>query len=164
MKKGGGDFMALNHTLETLQQFMTFSIIVSAVVVLFVFLCVLYIYHVAKKEKQIEQLRWLKVSAEMELFDCSARVVYPLEADEILVGRHGSADIRLNDMSVSRYHAILYVSNGVWSVRDLNSKSGTYVNGHRITKQVKLRPQDEIQFGNKATILKSKRRGGRYGV
>ena len=132
MKKGGGDFMALHHTLETLQQFMTFSIIVSAVVVLFVFLCVLYIYHVAKKEKQIE--------------------------------RHGSADIRLNDMSVSRYHAILYVSNGVWSVRDLNSKSGTYVNGHRITKQVKLRPQDEIQFGNKATILKSKRRGGRYGV
>ena len=70
-----------------------------------------------------------------------------MEADEILVGRHGAADIRFTDMSVSRYHAVLYVSNGVWSVMDLGSKSGTYVNGRKIRSQVKLKDMDEIRFG-----------------
>ena len=53
------------------------------------------------REKEIEQLRWEKVSAHMALYDTSRRVVIPLEADEILIGRHGAADIRFTDMSVS---------------------------------------------------------------
>ena len=142
----------LETVLTSLQKMPFYSIALSAVVVFFIAISILTMFSQAKKEKTVEQLRWKKVSADMALFDASKRLIIPLEADEILVGRHGSADIRFADMSVSRYHAILYVSNGVWSIVDLDSKSGTFVNGRRIRSQVRLKDQDEIQFGNKTLL------------
>ena len=122
----------LDKLLSSLQGIPAYSILISAVVVIFIAVSVLVMFGTARQEKEIEQLRWEKVSAHMALYDTSRRVVIPLEADEILIGRHGAADIRFTDMSVSRYHAVLYVSNGVWSIMDLDSKSGTFVNGRRI--------------------------------
>lgn len=148
----------LETVLTSLQKMPFYSIALSAVVVLFIAISILTMFSQAKKEKTVEQLRWKKVSADMALFDASKRLIIPLEADEILVGRHGSADIRFTDMSVSRYHAILYVSNGVWSIVDLDSKSGTFVNGRRIRSQVRLKDQDEIQFGNKRVVIRQRRR------
>ena len=77
--------------LKTLRDFTPFSIIVSAVVIFVVFLCVFVIFSFAKREKRIEQLRWNKVSNHMMLRDVQTNEWIPLEADEILVGRHGSA-------------------------------------------------------------------------
>ena len=148
----------LETVLTSLQKMPFYSIALSAVVVFFIAISILTMFSQAKKEKTVEQLRWKKVSADMALFDASKRLIIPLEADEILVGRHGSADIRFSDMSVSRYHAILYVSNGVWSIVDLGSKSGTFVNGRRIRSQVRLKDQDEIQFGNKRVVIRQRRR------
>lgn len=148
----------LENILENLQEIPAFSIWVSAAVVLIVAGSVFTMFGKARKEKQLEQRRWQKVSANMALYDTKRRVVIPLEADEILVGRHGAADIRFSDMSVSRYHAVLYVSNGVWSVMDLDSKSGTYVNGRKIHTQVQLKDMDEIQFGSYGVIIRQRRR------
>ena len=106
----------LDKLLSSLQGIPAYSILISAVVVIFIAVSVLVMFGTARQEKEIEQLRWEKVSAHMALYDTSRRVVIPLEADEILIGRHGAADIRFTDMSVSRYHAVLYVSNGVWSI------------------------------------------------
>lgn len=148
----------LENILESLQEIPAFSIWVSAAVVLIVAGSVFTMFGKARKEKQLEQRRWQKVSSNMALYDTKRRVVIPLEADEILVGRHGAADIRFSDMSVSRYHAVLYVSNGVWSVMDLDSKSGTYVNGRKIRTQVQLKDMDEIQFGSYGVIIRQRRR------
>lgn len=131
-----------------------FSIFVSGMVVLMVLLCILAVYSKAREEKRIEELRWKKVSANMALYDRQTRLVIGLEADEILVGRHGSADIRLPSMGVSRYHAVLYVSNGVWSVLDLESKSGTYINGRRISTAARLTEGDVIQFGDYLLVFR----------
>ena len=147
----------LDKLLSSLQGIPAYSILISAVVVIFIAVSVLVMFGTARQEKEIEQLRWEKVSAHMALYDTSRRVVIPLEADEILIGRHGAADIRFTDMSVSRYHAVLYVSNGVWSIMDLDSKSGTFVNG-RIRSQVKLKDMDEIRFGTKSVIIRQRRR------
>ena len=133
--------------LKTLRDFTPFSIIVSAVVIFVVFLCVFVIFSFAKREKRIEQLRWNKVSNHMMLRDVQTNEWIPLEADEIL----------LPDMSISRYHAVLYVSNGVWRVVDLHSKSGTFVNGTKIDHQAILKPMDEIRFGTQAVILQQRR-------
>ncbi len=143
---------------EILQDSTLFSILVSAIVVLMIIFCIITLYSKAHEEKNVEERRWTKVSADMGLYDKAKREVIPLEADEILIGRHGSADIRFSDMSVSRYHAVLYVSNGVWSVMDLNSKSGTYVNGKQIHTQKRLKDMDEICFGNKAVTIRQRRR------
>ena len=144
----------LDKLLTSLQEIPAYSIFISAVVVIFIAVSVLTMFGKARQEKEIEQLRWDKVSAHMALYDNARRVVIPLEADEILVGRHGAADIRFTDMSVSRYHA-------VWSVMDLGSKSGTYVNGRKIRSQVKLKDMDEIRFGTKSVVIRQRRRGVR---
>ena len=148
--------------LSSLQEIPAYSILVSAVVVLLIIISIVTMFGKAKEEKEVERLRWNKVSAHMALYDSSRRIVIPLEADEILIGRHGAADIRFADMSVSRYHAVLYVSNGIWSVLDLDSKSGTFVNGRRIRSQVKLKDMDEIRFGTKSVIIRQRRRGQQY--
>lgn len=155
--KKGFDFM-LENLHHTLQGYPLFSILVSAVVVLFVLGSIFTMFQKAQEEKEVEKLRWNKVSAHMALYDTSRRLIIPLEADEILVGRHGAADIRFPDMSVSRYHAVLYVSNGIWSIMDLDSKSGTYVNGRKIRSQVRLKDSDEIRFGDKTVIIRERRK------
>ena len=80
-----------------------------------------------------------------------------LECDEIIIGRHASADIRIPDMSVSRYHALLTVTNGVWTITDIGSKSGVYVNGN-LVKQIRLHENDIIKLGKRKLTIR-KRRG-----
>lgn len=150
------------ETQQTLQEWMNspyVSIIISAVVVLMIVWCILTLFSKATGEKEIERRRWDKVSDHCALFDLSKKEWIFLEADEVLVGRHNSADIRFPDMSVSRYHATLYVNNGVWSVEDLGSRSGTMVNGSVIHSRTRLHDGDKISFGNKTVLLRQ--RGGR---
>ncbi len=81
---------------------------------------------------------------------------FPLECDEILIGRHASADIRLHDLSVSRYHAMLYVADGIWSITDIGSKSGVYINGNLVTEAV-LHSNDVITLGSKRLTFRKRR-------
>ena len=130
------------------------DLVLSAAAVLILDLFAIVIIFAAGRESKLCRKRWLKVSAGLELrrnYD-EQEIHYPLEADEILLGRHSSADIRLKDPSVSRYHAVMTVSGGVWSITDLNSKSGTYVN-HQKIQQKKLASGDCIQLGNAVLYL-----------
>jgi pSer/pThr/pTyr-binding forkhead associated (FHA) protein len=56
-------------------------------------------------------------------------------------------------LSVSRYHAVLTYSDGIFLLDDLNSKSGTYVNGKRIKSAV-VKVNDEIKLGSMTFYLK----------
>ena len=55
-------------------------------------------------------------------------VVYPLEQDEIVIGRSVTCDLVVNHVSVSRKHARLYRDGDAWRVEDLGSTNGTRVN------------------------------------
>jgi putative nucleotidyltransferase with HDIG domain len=78
------------------------------------------------------------------------------ESDTLLrAGRLGSLEIVLDDSSVSRRHAEVRFTDEAWSVRDLESTNGTYVNGVRISggDHQPLRPRDIVQFGKVALIV-----------
>jgi len=75
-----------------------------------------------------------------------AEQVYPLERDNVLVGRKSDADIILAAMSVSRHHARFVRGEDGYSIVDLSNTNGTYVNGQRI-KQQQLRHGDRICLG-----------------
>lgn len=117
-------------------------------------ICVLVLIITAYREKRSANKNWVSVSDGMEL--CENGTSYPLGCDEILIGRHASADIRLPDLSVSRYHAILTVSNGVWTITDMDSKSGLYVNGSLIKKK-ELHENDVIKLGNRRLVFRKRR-------
>ncbi len=69
-----------------------------------------------------------------------------LDAKRTVAGRHPSADIFLDDVTVSRKHAEFVSSDGGFLVRDIGSLNGTYVNRQRIDS-IPLRSGDEVQVG-----------------
>lgn len=117
-------------------------------------ICAFVMIITAYRERKAAGKRWMKISGGMELVEPG--ITYPLECDEILIGRHASADIRLPDMSVSRYHAVMTVTNGVWTITDIGSKSGIFVNGN-LVKQARLRENDVIKLGNRRLTLRKRR-------
>jgi hypothetical protein len=72
---------------------------------------------------------------------------YVLGSDIVTVGRHEASDVFLDDVSVSRHHGIFTkTASGRYTVRDLNSLNGTYVNGVRV-EETTLHSGDEVQIG-----------------
>ena len=71
---------------------------------------------------------------------------FPLEQGETTVGRHPDSDVFLDDITVSRKHAVFVTENQVTTVRDAGSLNGTYVNRARIDEAV-LASGDEVQVG-----------------
>jgi uncharacterized Zn ribbon protein len=63
-----------------------------------------------------------------------------------LVGRSPECEIFLDDVTVSRRHAELVRDGDTFSIRDLGSLNGTYVNRRRIESTV-LENDDEVQIG-----------------
>jgi FHA domain len=70
-----------------------------------------------------------------------------LAGEVTTVGRQKGNDLVLDDVTVSRHHALFTITaSGRVTVRDLNSLNGTYVNGSRV-EEVTLRTFDEVQIG-----------------
>jgi pSer/pThr/pTyr-binding forkhead associated (FHA) protein len=76
----------------------------------------------------------------------SAGARFLLDAERTTVGRSTSADIFLDDVTVSRKHAEFVREGRVFWVRDVGSLNGTYVNRERIDQAV-LHSGDEVQIG-----------------
>lgn len=69
----------------------------------------------------------------------------PLDKPIVSIGRRADNTIVIDDPRVSRAHVQLRIRFSRYVVYDLNSKGGTYVNGHRITECI-LRPGDVISL------------------
>jgi pSer/pThr/pTyr-binding forkhead associated (FHA) protein len=69
-----------------------------------------------------------------------------LDSDLTTAGRHPESDIFLDDVTVSRRHAEFYRQAGRFTVRDVGSLNGTYVNRERI-EETELSGGDEVQVG-----------------
>ena len=76
----------------------------------------------------------------------SAGSRFLLDQDEVTAGRHNDSEIFLDDVTVSRRHAVFTREGGEFSVADAGSLNGTYVNRDRIDKVV-LKDSDEVQIG-----------------
>ncbi|HEY4451507.1 MAG TPA: FHA domain-containing protein [Solirubrobacteraceae bacterium] len=73
-------------------------------------------------------------------------LMIPLGSEPIHVGRGLSADLRLDESSVSRRHAILVPRPTGARILDDRSSNGTFVNGRRI-QQAELQNGDVIVLG-----------------
>ncbi len=67
---------------------------------------------------------------------------------QLTIGRFPGSGLRLNDASVSRHHAELRREGDGWVLYDLGSTNGTHVNGYRIVGGIRVRPGDQVRFGN----------------
>jgi pSer/pThr/pTyr-binding forkhead associated (FHA) protein len=69
-----------------------------------------------------------------------------LDHDVTTSGRHPDSDIFLDDVTVSRRHAEFHREGGTFTVRDVGSLNGTYVNRERV-EAATLSNGDEVQIG-----------------
>jgi hypothetical protein len=72
---------------------------------------------------------------------------YRLGTARTSVGSDRGNDLVVDHPTVSARHAIVRKSNGRYTIGDLDSTNGTFVNGRRITQTVPIGPGDEISFG-----------------
>lgn len=71
---------------------------------------------------------------------------FVLEGDRQTIGRRPESSVFLDDITVSRDHAVLVHRGGDWWIDDCGSLNGTYVNRERIDS-LKLGDGDELQVG-----------------
>lgn len=71
---------------------------------------------------------------------------FVIDSDRLTIGRDPGRDIFLNDVTVSRDHAVLIRSPEGVTIEDAGSLNGTYVNDVRVDKTV-LSNGDIVQIG-----------------
>ncbi|HKH16214.1 MAG TPA: FHA domain-containing protein, partial [Solirubrobacteraceae bacterium] len=64
------------------------------------------------------------------------------------IGRRATADIVLDDSTVSRRHALVVERGGASVIADDRSLNGVYVNGQRV-REARLRHGDEVRIGDR---------------
>lgn len=79
-----------------------------------------------------------------ELCDSRRNLKFPLQSVLTLVGRDPGCDIVVDSPVVSGRHFIILNRKGVYSLDDLGSMNGTFVNGHRLARRTRLVPGDRI--------------------
>ena len=77
---------------------------------------------------------------------------FGLSKSEIVIGRDISTDVVINAAEVSRRHARLRQEGGSYTVEDLGSTNGTFVNGQRLTGPHMLRPGEVIMLGEAVSL------------
>jgi pSer/pThr/pTyr-binding forkhead associated (FHA) protein len=84
--------------------------------------------------------------AYLSLLDAGAMRLIPLTGRVMHIGRGIGADVRLEDLRVSRHHAIIVRHGHGTRLLDNHSAAGTHVNGRRI-EATNLRDGDVIELG-----------------
>lgn len=72
--------------------------------------------------------------------------VFHPSGDRTTIGRSPQCDIFLDDVTVSRRHAVLVSEGGRYLLQDQGSLNGTFLNKHRI-ESAELSDGDEVQIG-----------------
>ena len=82
----------------------------------------------------------------------SPNQVYDLSKDNVTIGRDITNDIVINDPEVSRHHLRFTRGGGGFTMEDLGSTNGTFINGQRMTGSRPLRSGDMIGLGETVTL------------
>jgi FHA domain len=84
----------------------------------------------------------------LEIRKPSGRELLTLSGQRVTVGKASTNSVSLeHDSTVSRLHAVLENLGFAWSVRDVGSRNGTYLNGEKISAERVLRSGDELRVG-----------------
>lgn len=78
---------------------------------------------------------------------------YDITAVTNTIGRSPQNEIVINDPEMSRRHAQIVQQGNSFTVSDLGSTNGTFVNGQRCTGATPLRHGDRIEFGDTVSLL-----------
>lgn len=73
--------------------------------------------------------------------------------DDFRIGRDTSCELRFDDPLVSRHHARVSYSDGIWWIEDLGSRNGTLLDGRRIDR-APLPPSAQLRLYDQGPLLR----------
>ncbi len=80
-------------------------------------------------------------------------VTFPLEGDQLIIGRDSSNGVAINDAEISRKHSRLSFQGGKYVLEDLGSTNGTFVNGQRLAGPAVLKSGDVVSLGEQIVLM-----------
>jgi hypothetical protein len=78
---------------------------------------------------------------------------FPLEGDQLIIGRDATSGVAINDAEVSRKHSRLNFQGGKYVIEDLGSTNGTFVNGQRLVSSTVLKSGDLVSLGEQIVLM-----------
>jgi pSer/pThr/pTyr-binding forkhead associated (FHA) protein len=78
----------------------------------------------------------------------AAGTVFPVAHPSLLIGRSPAADVRIDEQAVSNEHARLEQTDAGFTLLDLGSTNGTYINGQRLADAALLAGGDSVRMGS----------------
>jgi pSer/pThr/pTyr-binding forkhead associated (FHA) protein len=78
-----------------------------------------------------------------------------------MIGRDASAEVNVEDSFVGTCHCIVDRDGDRLRVLDLGSRTGTFVNGHRVRRAAFLMPGDRLTVGRTSFIVQYDLKPGR---
>ena len=78
-----------------------------------------------------------------------------LQGPTISIGRASDCSIPIKDRYLSRKHAEIVSSEGHWVLKDLGSANGTYLNGSRVERELRLHAGDRIRLGDTEIVFET---------
>lgn len=77
---------------------------------------------------------------------------FPLEKNELFLGRDLTSDLVINDPEVSRRHLRFVLDGAAYRIEDLGSTNGTFIHGQRLTAPALLKPGEVVTLGEKIVL------------
>jgi predicted component of type VI protein secretion system len=71
----------------------------------------------------------------------------PLKKEKFTIGRSRECTLRAGSDAISRHHCLILRTTDGYTIRDLGSRNGTYVNGERISAETELKQNDTVRVG-----------------
>src|SRR5690349_6121729 len=104
-------------------------------------------FNASPHTQPMEKIRQIRSAAAAKMQVEGSELPVPFDGKSIVIGRRDGSDIKLLEDTVSTTHAIIFEMDGKRYIRDLVSRTGTFVNGKKIHQQ-ELSPGDEVKCGD----------------
>lgn len=96
-----------------------------------------------KDQSDALRTRQLVVREPIEL----AGRAWPLDG-EVSIGRAAGCQVTIDDTYASQIHARVFNRDNQWQIEDLGSTNGTWLNRHKVSGPMVIKPGDVVQIGN----------------
>ncbi len=97
------------------------------------------------------------MQAYFEIWGPDGARLAPIDGDRVTIGRAPNNHLKIElDQQVSRLHAVVERYPAGWSIRDVGSSNGTYVNGERLLTEHRLRNGDELRLGGTRVVFRER--------